>query len=88
MEIVPKGRYFGNGIGVGFDAAAVGNEAIKIRWTRGLPAYLIGVIKTVFLYYNPPNVEILLDDSETINQVSDDLSNERQAHGRGLSNGA
>jgi len=65
----PEGRYFGNGIGVGFDAA-VGNEAIKVRWTRGLPAYLIGVIKTVFLYYNPPHVEIILDDKEVINQVS------------------
>jgi diacylglycerol kinase (ATP) len=65
----PQGRYFGNGIGVGFDAA-VGNEAIKVRWTRGLPAYLIGVIKTVFLYYNPPRVEIILDDKETITQVS------------------
>lgn len=64
----PEGRYFGNGIGVGFDAA-VGNEAIKVRWTRGLPAYLIGVIKTVFLYYNPPKLEIKLDD-ETITQVS------------------
>ncbi|MBK8784031.1 MAG: diacylglycerol kinase family lipid kinase [Anaerolineales bacterium] len=65
----PDGRYFGNGIGVGFDAA-VGNEAIKVRWTRGLPAYLIGVIKTVFLYYNPAQVEIVLDDKETIKQVS------------------
>ena len=65
----PEGRYFGNGIGVGFDAA-VGNEAIKVRWTRGLLAYLIGVIKTVFLYYNPAQVEIILDDKETINQVS------------------
>ena len=65
----PEGRYFGNGIGEGFDAA-VGNEAIKVRWTRGLPAYLIGVVKTVFLYYNPAQVEILLDDSETIKQVS------------------
>jgi YegS/Rv2252/BmrU family lipid kinase len=65
----PEGRYFGNGIGVGFDAA-VGNEAVKVRWTRGLPAYLIGVIKTVFLYYNPPQVEIVLDDKETIKQVS------------------
>lgn len=65
----PDGRYFGNGIGVGFDAA-VGNEAVKVRWTRGLPAYLIGVIKTVFLYYNPPQVEILLDDHETIKQTS------------------
>jgi len=65
----PEGRYFGNGIGVGFDAA-VGNEAIKVRWTRGLPAYLIGVIKTVFLYYNPAQVEIVLDDKEVIKQVS------------------
>ncbi|MEK6751672.1 MAG: diacylglycerol kinase family protein [Chloroflexota bacterium] len=65
----PEGRYFGNGIGVGFDAA-VGNEAIKVRWTRGLLAYLIGVIKTVFLYYNPAQVEIILDDKETIKQVS------------------
>lgn len=64
----PEGRYFGNGIGVGFDAA-VGDEAVKVRWTRGLPAYLIGVIKTVFLYYNPPQLEIKLDD-ETITQVS------------------
>jgi diacylglycerol kinase (ATP) len=65
----PEGRYFGNGIGVGFDAA-VGNEAIKVRWTRGLPAYLIGVIKTVFLYYNPSQVEIVLDDGEVIKQTS------------------
>jgi diacylglycerol kinase (ATP) len=64
----PDGRYFGNGIGVGFDAA-VGNEAVKVRWTRGLPAYLIGVIKTVFLFYNPPRLQITLDD-ETITQVS------------------
>lgn len=65
----PEGRYFGNGIGVGFDAA-VGNEAVKVRWARGLPAYLIGVIKTVFLYYNPAQVEIVLDDTETIKQIS------------------
>lgn len=65
----PDGRYFGNGIGVGFDAA-VGNEAIKVRWTRGLLAYLIGVIKTVFLYYNPAQVQIVLDDGETIKQTS------------------
>ncbi|MDP1545483.1 MAG: diacylglycerol kinase family lipid kinase [Anaerolineales bacterium] len=65
----PEGRYFGNGIGVGFDAA-VGHEAVKVRWARGLPAYLIGVIKTVFLYYNPAQVEIVLDGSETIKQRS------------------
>jgi len=65
----PEGSYFGNGIGVGFDAA-VGNEAVKVRWMRGLPAYLIGALKTVFLYYDPAQVEIVLDDKETIKQVS------------------
>ncbi len=65
----PDGRYFCNGIGVGFDAA-VGHEAVKIRWTRGLPAYLIGVIKTVFIYYNPPTLEIILDNEKPIQQVS------------------
>jgi diacylglycerol kinase (ATP) len=64
----PDGRYFGNGIGIGFDAA-VGTAASKVTWTRGLPAYLIGVMATVFLYYTPPKVKILLDDEE-INQKS------------------
>ena len=61
----PDGRYFGNGIGIGFDAA-VGTAAEKVRWTRGLPAYLIGVIATVFLYYTPPKVRIMVDDEEII----------------------
>ncbi len=61
----PEGRYFGNGIGIGFDAA-VGTAASKVRWTRGLPAYLIGVIATVFLYYTPPKVSIMVDDEEII----------------------
>jgi diacylglycerol kinase (ATP) len=64
----PNGRYFGNGIGVGFDAA-VGFETLKVHWTRGLLAYLIGTIKTVFLYYTPPCLKITLDN-ETITQVS------------------
>ncbi len=65
----PEGRYFGNGVGIGFDAA-VGHEAIKVRWTRGLMAYLIGVVKTVFLYYTPAKMEITLDGSEVITQTS------------------
>jgi diacylglycerol kinase (ATP) len=64
----PDGRYFGNGIGIGFDAA-VGTAAAKVRWTRGLPAYLIGVFATVFLYYTPPKVCIELDE-EQINEYS------------------
>ncbi len=56
----PDGRYFANGVGIGFDAM-VGFEAIKVRWAVGLIPYLIGVIKTIFLYFNAPKVEITLD---------------------------
>ena len=53
----PEGRYFANGVGIGFDAA-VGFVAVKIRWARGLLAYLIAVIQTVFIYFKAPTVEI------------------------------
>ena len=56
----PEGRYFGNGIGVGFDAA-VGFAALQIKWTRGLLAYLIGAIQTIFFYFTPPILRIQVD---------------------------
>jgi len=58
----PDGRYFGNGVGMGFDAA-VGFEAVKIRWTRGLLAYLIAALRTVFLYFSAPLVQITYDEN-------------------------
>ncbi len=58
----PEGRYFANGVGIGFDAA-VGFVAVNIRWARGLLAYLIAVIQTVFIYYKPPTVEITYNNS-------------------------
>jgi diacylglycerol kinase (ATP) len=64
----PEGRYFGNGVGIGFDAA-VGFEAEKVTWTRGLLAYLIAAMRTVFLYYNAPTVEMAYD-GKTITQPS------------------
>jgi len=36
----PEGRFFGNGVGIGFDAAT-GFVAARIRWMRGLPLYLV-----------------------------------------------
>jgi len=59
----PDGRFFGNGVGIGFDAA-VGFEAVKIRWTRGLLAYLIAALRTIFLYFKAPLVEIIYDDNK------------------------
>ena len=56
-------RYFGNGIGLGFDTV-VGFEAAKMKHLSGFPAYLIAALKTLFFYYKPPFVKIKLDDRE------------------------
>ncbi|MEW6093221.1 MAG: diacylglycerol kinase family protein [Chloroflexota bacterium] len=58
----PAGRYFGNGVGVGFDAAA-GFVAARIRWLRGLLLYLIAAIETIFIYYKAPAVKLQYDDT-------------------------
>jgi len=59
----PDGRYFGNGVGIGFDAET-GFVAAKIRWTRGLLLYLIAAIETVFIYFKAPTVQLLYDKQE------------------------
>jgi diacylglycerol kinase (ATP) len=59
----PEGRYFGNGVGIGFDAAT-GFVAAKIRWMRGLLLYLIAAIETIFIYYKAPSVRLHYDDQE------------------------
>jgi diacylglycerol kinase family enzyme len=59
----PEGRYFGNGVGIGFDAAT-GFVAARIRWTRGLLLYLIAAIETIFVYYKAPNVRLTYDSKE------------------------
>jgi diacylglycerol kinase family enzyme len=62
----PQGRYFGNGVGLGFDTV-VGFEALKVKWAHGIASYLVGLIRTIFLYSRTPIYEITLDD-ETITQ--------------------
>jgi len=64
----PEGRYFGNGVGIGFDAET-GFVAAKIRRLRGLLLYLIAAIETVFIYYKAPTVQLVYDDQE-ITQAS------------------
>lgn len=51
----PEGRYFGNGIGIGFDTV-VGFEAAKIKRLHGFPNYLVAALKTLMLYYTAPKV--------------------------------
>jgi len=54
-------RYFGNVAGVGFDAIA-NIEAVKIRFLRGTPLYLLAVLKTLLLHYGAPMMTITYDD--------------------------
>jgi diacylglycerol kinase (ATP) len=59
----PEGRYFGNGVGIGFDAET-GFIAAKIRWMRGLLLYLIAAIETIFIYYKAPTVRLQYEGKE------------------------
>ncbi len=60
----PQGRYFGNGIGVGFDAM-VGLEAAKMKRVRGFMGYVLGALKALFLYYRAPLLRMERDGSST-----------------------
>ncbi|MGD8865662.1 MAG: hypothetical protein PVI81_08715, partial [Anaerolineales bacterium] len=53
----PEGRYFGNGVGIGFDAV-VGFEALKMKRLQGFISYLVAALKTIYLYYQAPQVRI------------------------------
>jgi diacylglycerol kinase (ATP) len=64
----PEGRYFGNGVGIGFDAET-GFVAARIRWTRGLLLYLIAALETVFIYFKAPKV-LLNYDKQQLTQAS------------------
>lgn len=64
----PEGRYFGNGVGIGFDAV-VSFEAVKMTHLTGFPSYIVAVLKTVFLYYHAPLTKIEYD-GQTITQHS------------------
>jgi len=66
--LYPQGRYFGNGVGIGFDAV-VGFEAVKMTWLTGFPSYIVAVLKTIFLYYKAPLAKIEYD-GQTITQPS------------------
>ncbi len=70
--IYPQGRYFGNGIGVGF-STIVGFEAAKLKFIHGFITYVIGAVKTLFLYYRAPMVKMELD-ALVLNQKSIETS--------------
>lgn len=60
---VPDGRYFGNGVGIGFDTV-VGFEAQKLKHVHGFAAYFVGALRTMFLYFRAPLLSIVRDGQE------------------------
>jgi len=55
--LYPQGRYFANGVGVGFDAV-VGFEALKLKPLSGFASYIVAALKTIFLYDHAPEVRL------------------------------
>jgi diacylglycerol kinase (ATP) len=56
-------RYFGNGIGIGFDAVA-NIESRKVKRLKGTLLYLVAVLRTLAFYYQAPHTRIRVDDRE------------------------
>ena len=63
--LFPQGRYFGNGVGIGFDAT-VGFVSAKMTHLSGFASYIVAALKTITLYYNAPLVKIEYDGQELI----------------------
>jgi YegS/Rv2252/BmrU family lipid kinase len=59
----PQGRYFINGIGIGFDAK-VGFEAAKMKHVHSSLAYALGAVITIARYEPSPLLNIRYDDQE------------------------
>jgi diacylglycerol kinase (ATP) len=77
----PQGRYFGNGVGIGFDAV-VGFEALKLTWLSGFPSYIVAALKTIFLYYHAPTIRLDYDGhSENLSALMVSIMNGRRMGG-------
>jgi YegS/Rv2252/BmrU family lipid kinase len=57
-------RYFGNVVGIGFDGAVL-IETLRMKRLRGLPLYLLAVLKTILLNFKPPMTTIRYNGQQT-----------------------
>jgi YegS/Rv2252/BmrU family lipid kinase len=64
-ENFPTGRYFGNGVGVGFDAV-VGFESLKMKILTGFASYIVAALKTTLLYFKAPQLKLVTPEGEHI----------------------
>ncbi|MFN2274724.1 MAG: diacylglycerol/lipid kinase family protein [Anaerolineales bacterium] len=58
--LFPGGRYFGNCVGVGFDAVGT-IEASKLPRLGGFLSFFFAVLKTIFIYHRGPLVRLTFD---------------------------
>lgn len=58
-------RYFGNGMGIGFDAMA-NIESRKLKRLRGSLLYLVAVLRTLAFYYDAPRTTICVDGEDFV----------------------
>ena len=63
-ELYPEGRYFGNGVGIGFDAM-VGFVAAELNLS-GFLAYLVSALKTMKIYKPAPTIRLEMDGQEPV----------------------
>jgi YegS/Rv2252/BmrU family lipid kinase len=52
--------YFGNGVGIGFDAI-VNIESRKLKRLRGFPLYFVALMRTLIAYYHAPVTTVDVD---------------------------
>ena len=57
--------YFGNGVGIGFDAV-VNMESRKLKRLRGFLVYLVAVFRTLAFYYSAPETRLCVDEREIV----------------------
>ena len=62
VDGVPN-RYFGNGVGIGFDAQ-VAVESSRVKMLHGFPMYFWALLKTLLLHYQIPTLTI--DDGQRV----------------------
>lgn len=59
----PEGRYFGNCVGVGFDAMGT-IQVAKLPRLGGILSYFIAILQTIFIYYKAPLINIEYDQTQ------------------------
>jgi diacylglycerol kinase (ATP) len=58
-------RYFGNGVGIGFDAIC-NIESRKVKRLKGFAVYLVAVLRTIAIYYQVPRTMIHIDEKQIV----------------------